>query len=456
MKGADKRKLKQANKVGRIQRQLDQPKTTYWSTHRGDNDASYKAPDPQENYRGQMCPSGRALDHPAADLLLEYAMFGCPTRTGKDWTVAEMQSAIDVGPHKSAMKPEAMEHHHREVEEKEKQGFVKVIRWDDIKDDPPPHLKISRFACVPHKSKQFRGLLDLSYTIKLLEGNIEKIIPSVNDTTTKLAPRGAMDQMGHALDRIIYAVAEADENEIIFLAKTDVKNGFWRCVAEKGKEYNFAYVLPQEEGFPVKLVVPTSLQMGWIESPGYFCAASETGRDVGQSYAQTPLGSLPDHKFIEYTQTSDEYKALPDIAPLAHHPLQFMLDVYVDNFLSVVIPRCKKDLDHIANAVMHGMHSVFPPDSDDDEDAIALKKLKKKDAEWATTKDMLGWTFDGINKTMVLDEEKLSHLLSTLKAWTRSKKAIPFVEFRKTVAKVRHACKGVYPQPRHYLVISTR
>ena len=30
----------------------------------------------------------------------------------------------------------------------------------------------------------------------------------------------------------------------------------------EGEEYNFAYVLPQEEEKPVTLVVPTSLQMG--------------------------------------------------------------------------------------------------------------------------------------------------------------------------------------------------
>jgi hypothetical protein len=29
-----------------------------------------------------------------------------------------------------------------------------------------------------------------------------------------------------------------------------------------GEEWNFAYVLPQEDGKPITLVVPTSLQMG--------------------------------------------------------------------------------------------------------------------------------------------------------------------------------------------------
>ena len=66
------------------------------------------------------------------------------------------------------------------------------------------------------------------------------------------------------------------------MAKGDIKDGFRRLDCEQGEEYNFAYVLPQAPGKPVKLVVPTSLQMGWIESPPYFCAASETARDVAQ------------------------------------------------------------------------------------------------------------------------------------------------------------------------------
>ena len=76
-------------------------------------------PTPKVKYRGQMCPSGKALVHTAADTLLEYATFGCPANTGKDWTLEEMQAAIDIGPHKSAMDPKAMEQLQEEVAQKE-------------------------------------------------------------------------------------------------------------------------------------------------------------------------------------------------------------------------------------------------------------------------------------------------------------------------------------------------
>jgi hypothetical protein len=77
------------------------------------------------------------------------------------------------------------------------------------------------------------------------------------------------------------------------MVKWDIKDGFWHMDCAEGEEWNFTYVLPQKEGEPVLLVVPTSLQMGWVESPPYFCAATETARDVTMEYTDMPVGTLP-------------------------------------------------------------------------------------------------------------------------------------------------------------------
>jgi hypothetical protein len=155
-----------------------------------------------------MCPSGLARTHPAGDLLSEWATLGCPTKTGKPWTPEEMEAAIARGPHKSARSEAALAHFREEIEEKVQAGQAKVILWDNIRHDPPPQLKISPIAVVPHKSKAFRSILDLSFTLRLTTGSS---IPSVNDTTTKTAPTAAVDQLGHALSRLIHAFAEADK-----------------------------------------------------------------------------------------------------------------------------------------------------------------------------------------------------------------------------------------------------
>ena len=187
-----------------------------------------------------MCPSGLALHHPAAERLLQYATQGCPTDTGQPWTLEQMEKAVMRGPHQSALDPEAMAYFEKEVMEKVEQGQAKVVLWDDIKNNPPPQLKVSPIALIPHKSRMFRAILDLSFAIRLRTGEVE--VPSVNSTSVKTAPAGAIDQMGHALSRLIHAFAHAPEDAKIFAAKWDIKDGFWRLDCQEGEEWNFAYM----------------------------------------------------------------------------------------------------------------------------------------------------------------------------------------------------------------------
>ena len=120
---------------------------------------------------------------------------------------------------------------------------------------------------------------------------------SVYDTLEKSGPQGAVDQIGHAIHRIIHAFAEATNEDKIIMAKYNIKDGFWRMDCCEGEEWNFSYVLPQPPGEPVCIGVPISLHMGWIKSPTFFCAATETGRDVIMQYADTPITSLSEHKY---------------------------------------------------------------------------------------------------------------------------------------------------------------
>ncbi len=112
-------------------------------------------------------------------------------------------------------------------------------------------------AAIPYKLRAFWSILDLSFKLRLTPG---KVI-SVNDMTEKRVLRGAIDQLGHLLERIIHAFAEADDNAKILMAKKYIQDGFWQLNCQWGEEWNFVYVLLQEEGKPVRLVVPTLLQM---------------------------------------------------------------------------------------------------------------------------------------------------------------------------------------------------
>ncbi len=69
------------NKQRRQALQATQPlDVSYWTCHKGDYNVGERTK--RRQYRNEMCPANDALRHPAAEILQEYASFGCPARTG--------------------------------------------------------------------------------------------------------------------------------------------------------------------------------------------------------------------------------------------------------------------------------------------------------------------------------------------------------------------------------------
>ena len=126
-----------------------------------------------------MCPSGISLKHPMASLLLEYAKNGYQVDCGKNWTKEHIEAAVKRGPHIHKDNKEAAEYAWAEAIQRENNGFCRIHKWDDVKHVHPPQLKVSPIAAIPHKSRPFRMILDLSFRIKV--NNVEH--PSVNNTT---------------------------------------------------------------------------------------------------------------------------------------------------------------------------------------------------------------------------------------------------------------------------------
>ena len=96
---------------------------------------------------------------------------------------------------------------------------------------------------------------------------------------------------------------------------------------------------------------------------------------------------------------------------------------------------------------MTGIHDVFSADEIGSYDPISEKKLKQLDGEYSTAKTILGFDFDGIKKTIWLEEAKRAHLLTVLHGWIRSCKSgtigIPFKKLETVVAKITHAFTAI-------------
>ena len=95
----------------------------------------------------------------------------------------------------------------------------------------------------------------------------------------------------------------------IYFSKLDISDGFCRMVVTPEDGYNFAYVLPQPPGMPIKIVVPLALQMGWVESPSYFCAVTECARDLTHHLVDQNT-NLPHHPV-------EDQMNIPNVPPRA-------------------------------------------------------------------------------------------------------------------------------------------
>ena len=388
---------------------------------------------------GLMNPSKHAKDHPATPILEEYAKSGCPVDCGPDWTMEQIQSALEYGAHPTAKLPEALKCLIKEAEEKEKEGFVHIVRWGDIKSSLHNKFKLSPVAMIPHKSRSFRAILDLSFTLKQAQSQFK----SVNETTTKKGNSQAMEQLGNALKRLIARSADAQtEQKDLLFSKLDIKDGFWRLIVNDDDAWNFCYAIPNEDPNAslddTRIVIPNSLQMGWCESPPFFCMASETARDVIQKLLKV---ELPPHPF--------EARMLPhnfDSLPLQDlHGTIELIEVFVDDFIGCTDGITQATLLRITRAMLHGIHSIFPPPSvtgHSGGDPISEKKLDNLDGLWQHVKEILGWIIDGANYTISLPTEKINKIKQTLKSMQKRKK-VQLKEFQKIAGVLHHASMGI-------------
>jgi len=87
----------------------------------------------KDTHRGLMCPTGPALSHPAAPMLKKFATEGYPTESTYEWNLAELDDAVEMGPHQSARETDAAKACRKEALEKVEQGFCSLIPWKTLR-----------------------------------------------------------------------------------------------------------------------------------------------------------------------------------------------------------------------------------------------------------------------------------------------------------------------------------
>jgi hypothetical protein len=392
---------------------------------------------------GLMWPTKYALNHDAKELLSSYAEKGCPVDCGPAWTIEHIKLALLRGPHISAKQKMAAKQLQTETEEKIKHGYARTVKWKDIKDNVPHQLKISPIAMIPHKSRKFRAILDLSFNLY----NKGTKHPSVNENTNKLAKSEAMAQLGKSITRIVSTLAKNHNIKKPFkFAKLDIKDGFWRMAVNNESAWNFCYVLPSKAKDQhiddITIVVPNSLQMGWCESPPFFCSGTETARDIIDSLIIADI-ALPQHAFETIMINEAVKEKLNDQQDNKDNIT--LTEVFVDDFIGVTNDTSIEHLTKISRAMLHGIHSIFPPpqvSGHNGQDPVSESKLGKGEGTWAHEKEILGWILNGKNYTLQLPQEKCKTIAQLIRKILK-KKRVSLNKFQKLAGKLQHASFGI-------------
>ena len=126
-----------------------------------------------------------------------------------------------------------------------------------------------------------------------------------------------------------------DNGVPLLFSKIHLKDGYWRMVVDKRDSWNFAYILPPEHlTNKPELIIPDALQMGWSESSPFFCAATETARDLSAMYYcnKHQLHPHPDKK----TVLNIDWTNIPQAAFDKDAALLYLLEVYINDFIAMI------------------------------------------------------------------------------------------------------------------------
>ena len=296
----------------------------------------------------------------------------------------------------------------------------------------------------------------------------------------KLSPHEAM-QFGRALDRVLYHIRHANPRYgPVKLGKIDLSDGFYRVWLALSAIPKLGIVFPRYPGEEQLIAFPLVLPMGWVESPPYFCAITETVADLANSL---PMNQpLPNHPMEQLAQTpppidDDAPKAVADAdacsdtpgrlthlgkharksplgaeeSPLAvpvlrpyNRPVAFH-DIYVDDYISAIQGRPTSQQQH-QRRLLHSIDAIFRPldplDPPSRKDVPSQKKMLQGDACLLTRKTVLGWIIDTIHQTLELPAHRKTRLHDIFDS-VRGKKRVGLTQWHRVLGELRSMAIGI-------------
>ena len=169
----------------------------------------------------------------------------------------------------------------------------------------------------------------------------------------------------------------------VLQSKWDVTDAFHRCNIKPSDVGAFAYVvppLPSDTSF--LLCINLVLPMGWVNSPDFFCAASETVVDITNDKITS---SPPD--LVAYGPTKALYSTAPH--PQASEARLQCADVYMDDLICLA-QGSPEQQQRVTEHAIRSIKEVFPSLPNETKNSVSVVKALKGDRNWAVSKEILG------------------------------------------------------------------
>ncbi len=136
-----------------------------------------------------------------------------------------------------------------------------------------------------------------------------------------------------------------------------------------------------------------------------------------------------------------------------------LLQVYVDDFCHAATQSVDgAHIPTIHRAAVHGIHALFPSPSITNhvggKEPILQKKLAHGNGNFDTKKEMIGFLFDGVTRTVCLPAKKAKAYIKEAHMILRQK-TVQLKSMQALVGKLRHALV-ILQQPRGFSLLSTR
>jgi hypothetical protein len=242
------------------------------------------------------------------------------------------------------------------------QGYWAVLPYTAVRQWQG--LRIFPLGVVPQRDRRPRLIVDYSFS-------------GINADTLPLAPHESM-QFGRALQRVLAKIVHADPRYgPVFMSKIDIADGFYRVWLHHRDIPKLGVALPTSPGETPLVAFPLALPMGWVESPPYFTALTETACDLANDALRSRSTTRPHsaEHILEAvaatpppdTSSEDKGEASYSTHWREHHqgrPPVAAVDVYVDDFL--LLAQTHPQTQRVLRATLHSIDKVLRPLAQDD------------------------------------------------------------------------------------------